>query len=151
MSNSAMTATAPSTRDDQRVEQRQTCEAAAVHLANTLYDEARATSNPAATLDNIADALPEVMPEVFRVMHTSPDLAAALLPAVTDRVWAYAGVEHARAEAGDGYGYVFDLLVDNLRKGGDPHVARTTALDVPRRIRESATQAEPAEQTAVKA
>lgn len=119
-------------------EERITALAAAAYIAGCAYDEALRMDDPAKTLDNMADALPEVMPKVFATLNTTPDLAAVMLPAVTDRVRAYTAVEHARIEAGDGYGYILDLLAESLRKGADPDVIRTTAVDVPRRIRELA-------------
>jgi hypothetical protein len=119
-----------------------TYEAGAVYVATAIYDEALATTNPAKTLDDIADALPEVMPGVFKTMGTAPDTAAALLPAINDRIWAFTAIEHARVEAGDGYGYLFDLLVNNLRVGADPHTVRSTALAAPGRIRALAEQKE---------
>lgn len=120
---------------------RLTHQAAAVLVARDMYAEALKQDNPAASLDDICDALPKVMPQVFQELGTAPDLAAALLPEVTDRVWAFTAVEHARAEAGDGYGYLFDYLADGLRKGADPHTIRKAALDAPKRIRELAAEA----------
>ncbi|MET7651537.1 hypothetical protein [Streptomyces sp. NPDC005486] len=110
-------------------EQRITYQAAAMYLANEVHDEAMKTANPAATLDNIADALPEVLPQVFKTMGTAPDLAAVLLPEVTDLVWAYTVVEHGRAEAG-GFGYVFGVLADNLKHGASPDTVRADARRV---------------------
>jgi hypothetical protein len=138
MSNSATTATTPSTSttiSSADTEPRITALAGALYVANAAYTEALTTSTPAATLDNICDALPEVMPEVLGVLKTTPELTKVLTDAVADRLWAYTAVEHARAEAGDGYGYIFDLLAENLRAGGDPQMARTTALAVPGRLR----------------
>jgi len=120
---------------------RITYEAGAIYVACKIYDEALATSSPAETLDDIADAIPEIMPGIFKDMGTAPDLAAVLLPSVTDRIWAFTVVEYARVEAGDGYGYLFDLLAESLRKGADPHVIRRDALAAPKRLRELAEQA----------
>lgn len=125
---------------------RLTHQAAAVLVARDMYAEALKQDNPAATLDDICDALPEVMPDVLKDMGTAPDLAAALLPEVTDRMWAFTAVEHARIQAGDGYGYIFDYLAEGLRKGADPHTIRKAALDTPKRLRALAD-----EQTAVTA
>jgi hypothetical protein len=122
-------------------EQRITALAAAIWVAGAAYDEARRTGNPAAALDTIADALPAAMPHAFKTMGTAPDVAAVMLPAVTDRVWAYTAIEHSRIEAGDGYGYLFDFLADKLRAGVDPHSVRTAALGVPARLRALAEQA----------
>lgn len=130
------TATAPSTPTDQHATEactpddtRLPYKAAALSLTRSLYDEALKTPNPAKTLDDIADSLAEVMPEVFNTVGIAPDLAKVLLPEVTDRIWAHTVVEHARAEAGDDYGWVFDLLADSLKQGGDPAAVRA---DVPR-------------------
>lgn len=122
-------------------EPRYTALAGALYVANSVYTQALKSADPAATLDNICDALPEVMPQVLGVIKTTPELTKVLTDDVTDRLWAYAAVEYARAEAGEGYGYVFDLMVEALEKGGDPHSIRATALDVPRRIRDLAAQA----------
>ncbi|MCX4858971.1 hypothetical protein [Streptomyces canus] len=111
------------------------CQAAAVFVAKAAYTTALETDEPAGTLDNIADALPEVMPKVLDIVHTSPELADTLQTSIADQLWAYSAIEHARVEAGDGYGYVFDLLADDLKAGRDPHLARKTALDVPGRLR----------------
>lgn len=115
--------------------------AAALYVANTTYAAALKMPNPAATLDDILDSLPEVLPQIFGVVKTTPELTEVLKDAITDRLWAYTAIEYARIEAGDGYGYLFDFLVEKLRAGADPHVARTTALDAPRRIRDLAVQA----------
>lgn len=120
---------------------RLTCQAAAVLVAREIYAEALTHDNPAAVLADVCDALPEVMPKVFNDMGTDPDKAAALYPEIANRMWAFTAIEHSRTEAGDGYGYVFDLLADNLKAGGDPHAIRTDALAVPGRIRELAEQA----------
>lgn len=118
-----------------------TYKACAVYLAGELYDQALKEDNPAATLDDIANAIPETMPRVFQAMDTAPDLAAALLPSITDLVWAYTAIEHSRIEAGDGYGYLFDYLAGALRNGADPHLIRKDALAAPARIRDLAEQA----------
>lgn len=138
MTNSGTTATAPSTPTDQLAKgTRLTPQAAAVYLARLLHDKALATSNPAATLDDIADGLPEVMPGVFADMGTAPDLAAVLLPEVSDRIWAFTVVAHARAEVGDDYGYVLDILADNVRNGRDPQAVRDEVPRVVAKIRAS--------------
>jgi hypothetical protein len=118
-------------------ETRLTYKAGAAYLANELYTQALKEDNPAKTLDNIADDLPTVMPEVFKTLGTAPDLAAALLPEIKNLVWAYTAIEYARREAGDGYGYLFDYLAEGLSKGADPHIIRRDALAAPGRIRAS--------------
>jgi hypothetical protein len=120
---------------------RITYEAAAVYLAGNVYDEALKQDDPAKTLDDIADALPDTMTSVFKAMGTDREFREVLRPAVTDQIWAYTAIEYARAEAGDGYGYLFDWLVEKLRAGADPHAVRTAALDAPRRLRALAEQA----------
>lgn len=119
-------------------ETRITALAAALYVANATYAEALKMPNPAATLDDICDALPEVMPEVLAVVKTTPEGAEVLKSSIADLMWAYTAVEHARTEAGDGYGWIFDLLVEALEKGGNPHTIRADALAVPSRIREIA-------------
>ncbi|MFI8297319.1 hypothetical protein ACIGCZ_15400 [Streptomyces nigra] len=119
-----------------------TYQAAGVYVAREIYAEALKQTNPAKTLDDICDALPEVMPQVVKAMGTAPSVAAALLPGVTDRLEAFTAVERARVDAGDGYGYLFDYLADGLSKGADPKAVRAQALAAPGRIRELAAQAE---------
>ncbi|MGW2896818.1 hypothetical protein ACWDAO_19930 [Streptomyces sp. NPDC001212] len=115
---------------EQAATDRATHQAAAVYVAAQIHAEATKNPNPAATLNNIADALPQVMPQVFTTMGTAPGLAETLLPDVTDRVSAYVVVEHARAEAGHDYGHVFELLTDALNRGANPAAIRTQVPDV---------------------
>ncbi|MFJ2737696.1 hypothetical protein [Streptomyces sp. NPDC087317] len=112
---------------------RITYQAAAVYVAARIHAAATMDPDPAATLDDIADALPEVLPQVFTIMGTDPGLAETLLPEVADRVWAYVVVEHARAEAGC-YGYVFELLADELKCGANPAAIRTQVPGILRRV-----------------
>ncbi|MET9099619.1 hypothetical protein [Streptomyces antibioticus] len=126
----------PATDDEPRI----TALAAARYVANTTAAEARKTPDPAATMDDICTAWPEVAPQVLRVTKSTPQQAEVLTAAVANWLRAHTAVEHARAEAGDGYGFVFDLLVEGLEKGADPDTIRTTALDMPRRIRNLAAQ-----------
>ncbi|MEU1515545.1 hypothetical protein ABZ490_25915 [Streptomyces sp. NPDC005811] len=120
----------PGVTDEQRI----TALAAAVYVASQVHAEALKHADPAATLDDIADALPEVMPEVFQTMGTAPDVAAVMLPEVTDRVWAYTVIEHARADVDPGYRYVLDILVDGLKKGGDPATVRADVRRIGRQL-----------------
>jgi hypothetical protein len=122
-------------------EPRITALAGALYVANAAYTEALKMPNTAAALDDICDALPEVLPQVLGVIKTTPELTEVLKDAIADRLWAYTAIEYSRTEAGDGYGYIFDLMVEALEKGANPHDVRTTALDVPRRIRDLAEQA----------
>ncbi|MEH0551240.1 hypothetical protein [Streptomyces sp. B21-101] len=117
--------------DDTRI----TALAAALYVANAAYTEALTTDSPAKTLDDICDAWPEVAPKVLGILNTTQELAEVLHAAVTDRLWAFAVIEHSRDEAGEGYGYVFDFLAEKLRAGVDPHSVRTVALGVPERLR----------------
>ncbi|MDW8807734.1 hypothetical protein P1P68_23845 [Streptomyces scabiei] len=119
-----------------------TCKAGALYIATAAYTEALTTTNPAATLDNIADALPSVMPQVFDTLGTTPELAAVLLPEIRLLVWAFNAIEYARAEAAShGCGYLFDYLAERLKQGADPHSIRKDALAAPARLRELAEQA----------
>jgi hypothetical protein len=122
-------------------EPRVTALACALYVAKAAYTEARKMPNPAATMDEICDAWPEIAPQVLRVAKTTPEQDEVLKGAVADRLWAYSAVEYARVEAGDGYGYLFDLLAEALAKGANPHVIRTDALAAPRRLRELAEAA----------
>jgi hypothetical protein len=117
--------------DDTRISHK----AAAVHLANELYAQALTQDNPAATLDDIADSLHEVMPAVFKTLGTDEQLAAALLPEVADRIWAFVVVAHARAEVGEGYEYVLDILADNVRHGRNPQAVRDEVPQVVAKLR----------------
>lgn len=125
------------TTDPHADEIRLTHKAAAVYLANELYAQALTQDNPAATLDDIADALNDVMPAVFKTLGTDEQLAAVLLPEVADRIWAFVVVAHARAEVGAGYEYVLDILADNVRHGRDPQAVRDEVPQVVAKIRAS--------------
>ncbi|SMF64677.1 hypothetical protein [Streptomyces sp. Amel2xC10] len=133
----------PAVADD---EQRITVLAAGLYVATAAYEAALRRTNPAsaiATLDRMCETVDEIMPDVAKVVAAKggADFAEALRAATTAPLLAFTAIEHARAEAGDGYSYVFDLLVEALEKGADPDTIRTTALDVPRRIRDLAAQA----------
>lgn len=101
--------------------------AVAVYLANELYAQALKEDDPAATLDDIADALPDL----FATMGATD----TLLPEVADRVWAFSAIAHARAEVGDAYGYVLDILADNVRHGRDPQAVRDEVPRIVARLR----------------
>lgn len=117
--------------------------AAGLYIAICAYNEALTRPNPSATLDDMCDAVAEIMPDVAKIVDAKggAEFAEALRASVADRLWAFTAIEYARSLCGDGYGFVFDLLADSVRKGCDPHIARTTALDVPKRLRENAEAA----------
>ncbi|MFE2684006.1 hypothetical protein [Streptomyces mirabilis] len=115
-----------------------TYKAAALYVATAAYNEALTTPNPAATLDGMCDALPGIMPDVCKVVSAAREFAETLRAAVADYLWAYTVIEHARTDAGDGCGYVFDLLAEGLKNGVDPHLTRTAALAAPGRTRDYA-------------
>ncbi len=118
--------------------------AAGLYAATCAYDAALTKPNPSATLDDMADGLAEIMPAVCKAVGADKagmEFAETLRTSIADRLWAFTAIEFARSECGDGYGYVFDILADGVRNGGDPHIARTTALDVPKRLRENAEAA----------
>ncbi|MBC2903995.1 hypothetical protein [Streptomyces cupreus] len=110
---------------------------AALYIATAAYNEALTRPHPAATLDDMCDALAVIMPSLLNVVKAKggAEYAEALQAAVADRLWAFTAIEHSRIEAGEGYGYLFDLLADSLKGGADPHMVRTTALDAPGKIR----------------
>ncbi|MEU2734701.1 hypothetical protein ABZ656_04400 [Streptomyces sp. NPDC007095] len=112
-----------------------TYQAAAVYVANKAYDEALTANNPAAMLDDISGALPEILPEAFKTTGTASDLAAVLLPAIADRIRAFTAVAHARADIGGDYGYVLDVLADSLKRGADPQAIRAEVPRVVERVR----------------
>ncbi|WP_328441732.1 hypothetical protein OHA71_42705 [Streptomyces sp. NBC_00444] len=116
-------------------ELRLTYEAAAVCIANATYDEALKQDNPAVAMDDICDALPDVMPEVFKEQGTAPDFAAVLLPEVADRLWAFTVVAHARADVGNDYGYAFDVMADALKRGVNTQAIRAEVPRVVERLR----------------
>lgn len=122
-------------------EDRITALAGALYVANATYAEALKMPDPAATLDDICDALPEAMPRVLAVVKTTPEGFEVLKSSIADVLWAYTAIEHSRTEAGEGYGYIFDLLADNLCSGGDPKVTLKAAADAPRKIRQLAEEA----------
>ncbi|MFF7884283.1 hypothetical protein ACH40F_29310 [Streptomyces sp. NPDC020794] len=115
-----------------------TYKAAALYVATAAYNEALTTPNPAATLDDMRDALPEIMPDVCKVVSAAREFTETLRATIADYLRAYTAIEHARIEAGDGYSYLFDLLAEGLQNGVDPQITRTTALAAPGRIRELA-------------
>ncbi|MFF8954077.1 hypothetical protein ACF09I_35570 [Streptomyces sp. NPDC014940] len=124
--------------------QRISIPAAGLYLASVGYAEALRTSDPARVLDTMCGAVAEIMPDLCKV--GAAEDGGELLAATTVRLRAYAAIEHARADAGDGYGYVFDLLAESLERGGDPDLIRTAATDAPGRIR---ALAEPSGQCSV--
>ena len=122
--------------------------AVGLYIATLGYNEALTKPNPSATLDNMCDGLDEAMTEImatvskaFKVTSAHMDFAETLRTSIADRLVAFNAIEFARSECGDGYSYVFDILADGVSNGGDPHLARQTALDVPKRIRENAEAA----------
>lgn len=112
-----------------------TYQAAAVVVANGVYDEALKEDDLAATLDDISDALAEMTPDDFKTMGTIGGLGEALLPAVAERIWAFNVIEHARADVGTDYRYVFDVMADALKRGADPKAIRDEVPRVVRRLR----------------
>jgi hypothetical protein len=114
--------------------------AAAAYVTGKVYAAALKEPDPAAMLDDVCNVLPQVLPQVCKktIAQRGAAFVEAMRAEVADRLWAFAAIEHTRTTVGDGYGYVFDLLAEQLRDGADPATVRTTALDVPRRIRQSA-------------
>ncbi|MCX4557962.1 hypothetical protein OHA02_17340 [Streptomyces phaeochromogenes] len=110
-------------------EDRITTQAAALLVANGVYDEALKEDDLVATLDDISDALAEMTPDDFKTMGTIGSRAESVLPVVVDRIWAFTVIAHARAEFGSDYRYVFDVMADALKRGADPKAVRD---DVPR-------------------
>ncbi|MCZ4516731.1 hypothetical protein O3Q52_53265, partial [Streptomyces sp. ActVer] len=106
-----------------------TVQAAAMVVANGVYDEALKEEDLVATLDDISDALTEMTPDDFKTMSTIGSRAESVLPVVVDRIWAFTVIAHARAEFDTDYGYVFDVMADALKRGADPQAIRD---DVPR-------------------
>lgn len=125
-----------STRDDAI-----TVQAAGLYIATSAYREALRMPTPAATLDRMAGAVHEITPDACAAVSTASTFADSLRDATTSRLKAFAAIEHARNEAGDGYGYLFDLLAESLSNGADPVVTLQAAAEAPGRIRELAEAA----------
>lgn len=125
--------------------------AAAVYIASAGYDEALRMPNPAATLDDMCDALDDVWAEILPNLPKGfagrgPETAEAMRTVVADRLWAFAAIEAARVQAkAYDVGYLFDVLADALKNGADPKAIRTDALAAPRRLRALVEQAGGAE------
>lgn len=108
--------------------------AAALYIAQYGYKLATAHPNPAARLDDMCDAVAELWDDITprlpkKFTGVGLEFAETMRAAVADRLAAFAAVEYARLEAGDGYGYLFDLLADGLKGGAAPQTIRTAALD----------------------
>lgn len=124
-------------------EQRAKAQAAGLYAATIAYDAALAQPNPSAALDSMTESVADIVPMLCKALgvDANTEFAEALGTSITDRMWAFNAIEFARAECGPGYDYVFDLLGNGVRSGHDPHIARQTALDVPKRLRENAEAA----------
>jgi hypothetical protein len=121
--------------DDQ---QRITALAAALYIAQYGYEQAVASPNPAARLDDMCDAVAEAWDDLTPKLpkkFAGKDLqfAEIMRAAVTDRLWAFAVVEHARDQDGTDFGYVFDVLAADLKSGADPQFIRG---QVPRLVKQ---------------
>jgi hypothetical protein len=120
-------------------EQHITALAAALYIAQHAYGQATASPNPAARLDDMCDAMAEpwddALPNLPKFAGKNLEFAEVMRAAAADRMWAFTVVEHARAEAGDGYGWVFDALADGLKRGADPQTVRADTRRVVERIR----------------
>ncbi|MET7779601.1 hypothetical protein ABZU94_29895 [Streptomyces mirabilis] len=108
---------------------------AAVFITNQLEAEAVKTADPAKTLGNILDALPEVMPQVFQKMGTAQGLVKALQPEVADRLQALRDIYAARAEVGTDFGYVFEVMADAMRRGASAQAMHAQVPGVLQRVR----------------
>jgi hypothetical protein len=108
------------------------------YVAAAAYDEALRMPNPVATLDRMLATLDEILPSMAAVITSTEatDFAEALRDATGGPLQAFAAIEHARAEVGPDYGYLFDYLVKNLRAGADPSAVRKAAEDAPQRLRD---------------
>ncbi|MET7775372.1 hypothetical protein ABZU94_13885 [Streptomyces mirabilis] len=133
----------PRERAEQAQTETVTIAAAGLYVAAAGYDEALRHPNPVATLDSMCDGLHEIAPDIAKVINTKAgaEFAEALRVATVAPLWAFTAIERARAEAGDGHGYLFDYLADGLRRGADPDVVRKAALAAPSKIHGIADQA----------
>ncbi|MFF1743881.1 hypothetical protein [Streptomyces mirabilis] len=130
----ASTAT-PDPRAQRDSESRLTYQAAALYVATAAYNEALTMPHPAATLDEMCDALPGIMPSISKVVDAGTEFAETLRAAIADRLWTFTVIAHARADAGDDYGYVLDVLADRLKRGADPQAIRGEVPRVVERLR----------------
>lgn len=126
------TATAREHPDDETV---LTYRAAALYVATAAYNEARTMPNPDKTLDDMCDAVPEMMPAVCKVVSAAPEFAEIMRDVIADYLWAFTVIEHARAEVGQNFGYVFDVMADYLKGGADPQSVRDEVSRVAARLR----------------
>lgn len=129
----ALTALNAAQADEQRAKAR----AGGLWAAVCAYDVAVTKPDPAAVLDDMADSVTGIENVVFKALGASPadiEFADILRASITDSLWAFTAIERTRSECPDGYSYVFDLLADSVKNGGDPHIARQTALNVPKMI-----------------
>lgn len=101
-------------------ETRITQQMGAAYVANSIETEALKTDDPAKTLGDVLDALPEVLPQVFRKMDTDPGLGEALRPEITRRVRYLRDIHTARAAGDDDTREIWDILLGAIRKGSDP-------------------------------
>ncbi|MCZ4516726.1 hypothetical protein O3Q52_53240, partial [Streptomyces sp. ActVer] len=112
-----------------------TYRAAALYVATAAYNEARTMPNPDKTLDDMCDAVPEMMPAVCKVVSAAPEFAEIMRDVIADYLWAFTVIEHARAEVGQNFGYVFDVMADYLKGGADPQSVRDEVSRVSARLR----------------
>ncbi|MGC9381518.1 hypothetical protein [Streptomyces sp. MH13] len=92
----------------------------AIYTANKIEAAALSAPNPATTLAQVADALPEVLPTVLDGMGAVPGTAEAILPDVTARVLAFQVLHQAKSTADGAYGEALDIMLDAVRSGADP-------------------------------
>lgn len=135
MLNSIAQATTPDLRAQRDSEPLLTYQAAALYVATAAYNEAITMPNPAATLDDMCDALPGIMPSISKVVDAGTEFAETLRAAIADRLWTFTAIAHARAEVGDDYGYVLDVMADRLKRGADPQAIRDEVPRVVERLR----------------
>jgi hypothetical protein len=121
-------------------EQRTTALAAALYIAQYGYKLATASPNPAARLDDMCDAVAETWDEITprlpkKFAGADLEFAETMQAAVADRLWAFTVIEYARADVGQNFGYVFDLIADNLKAGAEPQSVRDEVARVAARLR----------------
>lgn len=120
--------------------QRTTALAAALYIAQYGYKLALASPNPAARLDDMCDAVSESWDDITpklpkKFAGADLEFAETMQAAVADRLWAFTVVAHARAEVGEDFGYVLDILADNLKNGRDPQAVRDEVPRVVEKLR----------------
>ena len=92
-----------------------------------------------ATFLALATALPEISTDVILATSTvSVEVAEALRSAVVGPLQVLRDIEQARTECNPGYGYVFSVMADSVRRGTAPEVVAAQLHDVVQKVHAAA-------------